>query len=71
MCQMYSEAKQTETSGFRAEKGLSQGHARRQVARVPQTPKLPEGFQQSVFKGQVREGGRRVRDQLLYGSLVG
>ena len=33
-------------------------------------PKLPEGFQQSNFKGQVREGGRRVCDQLVHNSLA-
>ena len=32
--------------------------------------KLPAGFQQSNFKGQVREGGHRVCDQLVPNSLV-
>ena len=39
-CPMHSKAEQTETLEFGAEKGLLQGHARRQVAHVqkPQTP---------------------------------
>ena len=32
--------------------------------------KLPEGFQQSNIKGQAREGGRRVCDQLVHSSLA-
>ena len=35
---------------------LLQGHARRTDGSCPQTPELPKGFQQSIFKGQVREG---------------
>ena len=54
MCLARSEAKQTETSEFGAEKGLFQGHAGRWVACATQTPKLIEGFQQSTFKGKVR-----------------
>ena len=64
---MHSEAKQTETVEFGAEKGLLQGHARRWVAHA----KLPVGFLQSTFKSQVREGGRRVRDQHVHNSLTG
>ena len=54
VCLAWSEAKQTETSEFGAEKGLFQGHAGRCVACATQTPKLIEGFQQSTFKGKVR-----------------
>ena len=44
-------------SEFGAEKGLLQGHARRQVAHALKNPKLPKGFWQSTFKSQVgREG---------------
>ena len=50
-------AKQTETVEFGAEKGLLQGHARIQVAHAQKTPQLPEGVQQSIFKGQVDGGG--------------
>ena len=32
------------------------------------TPKLPDGFQQSIFKGQVRDGFPRVCDQLVRNS---
>ena len=45
----------TEILKFEAEKGLLQGHAKRQVTYAPQTLDFPE-FQQSNFKGQVREG---------------
>ena len=33
-------------------------------------PELPDGFQQSIFKGQVREGRPKVRDQLPHHSLA-
>ena len=36
----------------------------------PQNSELPRGFQQSIFKGQVREGGLRVCDQLVHNSLI-
>ena len=38
---------------------------------VLKNPQLPEGFQQSIFKGQVREGGCRVCDRLVLNSLTG
>ena len=44
----------TKTLDPGAEKGLLQ--ASRWVAQVPQTLTFPEGFQQSIFKGQEREG---------------
>ena len=54
----------TKTAEYGAEKGLLQGHARRRggggVAHAPKNPKLPKGFQQSIFKGQVREGRGRL-----------
>lgn len=53
---MHSEVKQTETLESEADKGLWQGHARKQMVRVPPDSKLPEGFQQSIFKDKVREG---------------
>ena len=37
VCLTHSEAKQTETLAFGAEKGLLQGHARRRVARAQKT----------------------------------
>lgn len=40
------------------------------VAPAQKTRKLPEGFQQSLFKGQVREGRPRACDQLVRRSLV-
>ena len=45
----------TEILKFEAEKGLLQSHAKRQVTYAPQTLNFPE-FNQSNFKGQVREG---------------
>ena len=33
-------------------------------------PELPEGFQQSNFKSQGREGGRRVCDYPVHNSLA-
>ena len=35
------------------------------------TPELLEGFQQSIFRGQAREKGRRVCDYLKHSSLIG
>ena len=43
---------QTETSKFGPEKGSLQGQAWRQVAHALKNPELPEGFRQSIFKGQ-------------------
>ena len=34
-------------------------------------PRLPDGFQQSIFKGQGREGRPGVRNQLMHSSLIG
>ena len=36
-----------------------------------QNPKLPEGFQQSIFRSQVRAGAHRVGDQFMHNSLIG
>ena len=38
---------------------------------VLKTLELPEGFQQSSFKGQVREGYPRICDRILHNSLSG
>ena len=38
---------------------------------MPPNPELPEGFQQSIFKGKVREEGCRVCSQLVHSSLIG
>ena len=45
----------TETLEFGAEKRLLQGHMRRKSGSCPPNPELPKEFQQSIFKGQVRE----------------
>ena len=36
---------------------------------VLKMPELPYGFQESIFKGQVKEGAHKVCDQLVYNSL--
>lgn len=59
VCPTRSEARQTETSAFGAKRGLFQGHTAKTGGSCSEQlpkPKLPKGFQQSVFKGQVREG---------------
>ena len=48
---MLSEARQSEMLELGAEKGLLQGHARREVAHALKSLELPEGFLQSAFKG--------------------
>ena len=67
---MHKEAKQTEMSASVAEKGFLQA-MQGDSGSCPSKPKLFKGFQQSIFKGQVREGGDRVCDQLVHSSLFG
>ena len=50
---MHSQAKQTKTPDFGAEKGLLQGHVRREVAHALKSLELPEGVQPSTLKSQV------------------
>ena len=57
MCLTHSEAKQTETSGFGAEKGLLQGQARRMGGSCSKNPELPDGFWGEVFNRQNLGGG--------------
>ena len=54
---------------FGEDKSLLQGHARTSSL-CSKTPKLLEVFQQSILKGQVREGHPRLCDQLMQNSLV-
>jgi len=56
MCPTHSEARQTETYDFGAQKGLLQGHSRRMGGSCPPRPHTLLGFQQSIFKGKVRGG---------------
>ena len=37
----------------------------------PPDPRLSECFQQNIFKGQAREEGHRVCDQLMHNCLIG
>ena len=71
MCPAHSEAKQTKTSEFRAEKGLLQGPYKENRWFMLKRPELPDGFQGSIFKDKVREGSRRFFDQLVHSSLIG
>lgn len=48
------------------------GHQVRSPAQLGlKTPELPDGFQQVVFKGQMREGHLGLWDQLVHNSLNG
>ena len=47
MCLMQSEDKQTKMLEFGAEKGLLQGHARRQVAHAQKTQNSLKGFREA------------------------
>lgn len=38
---------------------------------VLKKPELPDGFQGSLLRAQVREGSHRVCDELGYNSLIG
>ena len=40
------------------------------MAHALKSRKLPEGFLQSIFKSQVREGCLRVRGQLVHNPLA-
>ena len=64
--------KKPETSEFGAKKDLLQGHSRRWVAHAPSSQTwTPQRVSAKHFKGQVREGGDRLRDQLVHSSLIG
>ena len=56
MCLMHSEAKQTETSEFGAEKGLLQGHARRRVAHTLKTLNSLKAFSNALLKEREGKG---------------
>ena len=62
VCRTHSNAKQTDSG---AEKGLLQSRARKKGVLCSKNPELPERFQQSIFKGQLREGHLRSHDQLV------
>ena len=57
---------------FWVEKGLLQGHTRLGT-HAPHKPRPAEveWFQQSIFKGNVRDKSCRVYDQLMHSSLTG
>ena len=71
LCPTHSEAKQTETSEFGAEKGLLKGHARRTGGSCPPKPQTPQRVSAKCFKGKGRKGSPRVGDQLMHNSLIG
>ena len=66
-CPMHSEAKQTETLEFGAEKGLLQGPSKENEWLVLKNNKLPDGFERRVFIGKIWGEGSRVCDFLLTG----
>ena len=68
MCPMHSEAKQSKTLEFGAEKGVLQCHARRTGGSCSR-PELPDGIQGRVYKGNVREENHGVCDQLVHNPL--
>ena len=53
VCLMHSEAKQTEASGFRAEKGLMQGQERRMGGLCSEPPELTKGLWGEVFISKI------------------
>ena len=64
MCLAHSKAKLNLWS-LEQRKVLLQGHARRQGGSYPEKPGAPQGFQQSIFKSQVKVGGHGIPDQIL------
>lgn len=56
VCLAHSEATQTKTLEFRAEKGLLQDQRGPGWLVLPRYAELPEPKLQSIFKGKVREG---------------
>ena len=56
---------------FGAEKGLLQGMQGGEVGYALKSLEFPEGFQQSIFKGQEGGGaGHRACDQRRHDSLI-
>ena len=71
MCPTHGGAKQTETSEFRAERGLLQGPSKGYGLLVLKRPKLPSGLGVRVFKDKIcGEGYRRVTFFWLVGGEV-
>ena len=57
VCLMHSEAKQTKTSEFGAEKSLLQGPCKENRWLMLERLQLPDGFQGNVFIGKISGGG--------------
>ena len=53
---MQSEAKQTRNLGVRSRERFIAGACKKTGGLCPPNPKVLEGFQQSSYKGKVREG---------------
>ena len=64
---MRSEAKQTETSEFGAEKGLLQDQGRKTDGMYSRKPELPNDLQGEIFKRKIWGKGFRVCDFLMTG----
>ena len=67
MCRRHSEAKQTKTLEFGAQKGLLQGLSKEKGQLMLKRPKLPDSFGGRVFKDKIWGEGCRVCDFLLIG----
>ena len=69
VCPTYSEAKRYQNVGVWSKERFMAGPCKDNGWLMP--PETPEEFQQSMLKGQVREVGHRVCDQLMHNSLIG
>ena len=67
VCLRHSEARQTEILEF----GVYCRAMKERGGSCPKKLQLPKGFQQNIFKGQVRDGHPRACDRLARNSLIG
>ena len=56
MCPMHSKVKEYQIVGVWNREKFVAGPSKGTGAPAPLNPEFPEGFQQDIFKGQVREG---------------
>ena len=72
MCPTDNEAKRYRNVGVWSRERFIAGPGKETGDLCPsKNPKLPEEFQHSMFKGQVREGRPRGCDQLVRNFLIG
>ena len=71
MCPTHSEAKQYQNIGvWSRERFIAGSFKENGWLTLRKTPELLEGFQRSIFNGQVREGHPRICGQLMLSCLV-